>query len=117
MWVYNVVDGDEEDPLSNEDYMICSPSVRAFLLDKKIWVKLYLQNLREIAWRPSPFDFLQLEAEKKTMVKDLVENYDSEEAFEGFDDIVQGKGKGLIFLLHGEPGLGKTLTAGKAWPL
>ncbi|KAH8744233.1 P-loop containing nucleoside triphosphate hydrolase protein, partial [Hyaloscypha finlandica] len=109
--VYNAVGGEEEIQLSDEDYMICQPWVLAFLLDKKIWVKLYVQNLSEIAWRTSPFDFLELEAEKKGMVKDLVENYDSEEAFEGFDDIVQGKGKGLIFLLHGEPGLGKTLTA------
>jgi len=30
-----------------------------------------------------------------------------------FDDHIQGKGKGMIFLLHGEPGVGKTLTAGK----
>ncbi|KAL9625862.1 MAG: hypothetical protein Q9160_000182 [Pyrenula sp. 1 TL-2023] len=28
-----------------------------------------------------------------------------------FDDIIKGKGKGLVFLLHGPPGLGKTLTA------
>jgi hypothetical protein len=30
-----------------------------------------------------------------------------------FDDIIKGKGKGMVFLLHGEPGVGKTLTAGK----
>lgn len=29
-----------------------------------------------------------------------------------FDDLIKGKGKGMIFLLHGEPGVGKTLTAG-----
>jgi hypothetical protein len=29
-----------------------------------------------------------------------------------YDDIINGKGKGLIFLLHGTPGLGKTLTTG-----
>lgn len=28
-------------------------------------------------------------------------------------DFVQGKGNGLIFLLHGRPGVGKTCTAGK----
>jgi DNA polymerase III delta prime subunit len=31
---------------------------------------------------------------------------------EQVDDIISGKGKGLIFLLTGPPGLGKTLTAG-----
>jgi len=28
-------------------------------------------------------------------------------------DFVRGKGSGLIFLLHGRPGVGKTCTAGK----
>lgn len=28
-------------------------------------------------------------------------------------DFVQGKGKGLTFLLHGKPGVGKTWTAGE----
>lgn len=28
-------------------------------------------------------------------------------------DFVKGKGNGLIFLLHGKPGVGKTVTAGK----
>lgn len=28
-------------------------------------------------------------------------------------DVIQGKGEGQIFLLHGPPGTGKTLTAGK----
>lgn len=27
-------------------------------------------------------------------------------------DFVKGKGNGLIFLLHGKPGVGKTITAG-----
>lgn len=27
-------------------------------------------------------------------------------------DFVEGKGNGLIFLLHGKPGVGKTYTAG-----
>lgn len=28
-------------------------------------------------------------------------------------DFVKGKGEGLIFLLHGKPGVGKTYTAGE----
>lgn len=30
-------------------------------------------------------------------------------------DFVKGKGKGLIFLLHGKPGVGKTYTAGNSF--
>ena len=32
-------------------------------------------------------------------------------------DFVKGKGNGLIFLLHGRPGVGKTCTAGRFFPL
>ena len=32
-------------------------------------------------------------------------------------DFVKGKGNGLIFLLHGRPGVGKTCTAGRFCPL
>jgi SpoVK/Ycf46/Vps4 family AAA+-type ATPase len=30
------------------------------------------------------------------------------------EDLIAGKGNGLIMLLHGGPGTGKTLTAGKS---
>jgi len=30
----------------------------------------------------------------------------------GFDDIINGKGKGPVLLLHSAPGVGETLTAG-----
>lgn len=31
-----------------------------------------------------------------------------------FQDLVAGKGDGLVILMHGPPGVGKTLTAGNA---
>jgi len=40
------------------------------------------------------------------LVKSLVEH-----SSESFNDIITGKGGGCIFLLHGPPGCGKTLTA------
>merc|ERR550514_578526 len=40
------------------------------------------------------------------MVQALVEH-----AHESFTDVVEGKGSGCVFLLHGPPGVGKTLTA------
>lgn len=33
------------------------------------------------------------------------------QARDKFDDIVEGKGQGLVCLLHGPPGVGKALTA------
>ncbi|KAK3334385.1 hypothetical protein B0H65DRAFT_593015 [Neurospora tetraspora] len=45
----------------------------------------------------------------KDMVEALVKGHKSKGVV--FDDVIAGKGQGLIFLLHGNPGLGKTLTA------
>jgi SpoVK/Ycf46/Vps4 family AAA+-type ATPase len=44
---------------------------------------------------------------QKEFVRDLVESHSES----GFDDIVRDKGKGLVGLLSGPPGVGKTLTA------
>lgn len=44
------------------------------------------------------------------MSQALVESH-KYHAAESIDDVIQGKGKGLVVVLHGPPGTGKTLTA------
>lgn len=116
-------------PLSDEDYLLCPSWVFAFLLEEKMWVGYVLLDcLESIAWKADPYEFLQLPSEKKIFIKSLVQGFGArrvaaessggqqakdDEDGEEFDDIIEGKGRGLIFLLHGPPGLGKTLTAGK----
>lgn len=131
----NAPDLEDEVELADEDYIVCSCHMIAFLLRDKIWAYLLVSGLREIKWRADPYRHLQMPEEKKLLVRNLVMGFsaeraakqlghktlghgqeDEEEALDSdddFDDFISGKGKGLIFLLHGEPGLGKTLTAGK----
>src|SRR5262249_30610823 len=45
----------------------------------------------------------------KSIVKALVSSHKFHPA-QTIDDVVQGKGKSLVFVLHGPPGVGKTLT-------
>ncbi|KAH8745241.1 hypothetical protein BGZ57DRAFT_975572 [Hyaloscypha finlandica] len=61
----------------------------------------------------SAFGQLVLPEGHKTMVKSLVAQHfrDKESQEERQADIISGKGKGLIILLHGAPGVGKTTTA------
>merc|ERR1719343_599639 len=47
-----------------------------------------------------------MDGERKQMVLAMVQHADK-----SFTDVVDGKGGGCIFLLHGPPGVGKTLTA------
>lgn len=50
-----------------------------------------------------------MHADLKTLIFDLIKAHATDSS--SFDDFVRGKGKGLVGLLFGPPGLGKTLTA------
>lgn len=65
-----------------------------------------LTKMQEIVYDDDAFDRLVLPNEKKKLIRSLVENTQT-----SFSDIISGKGGGCIFLLHGSPGVGKTLTA------
>ena len=72
-------------------------------------MKLYIDQIHSIQWNKKAFDQLVLEERTKKLVKALIEVRISAERME---DVIEGKGNGLIMLLHGSPGTGKTLTAG-----
>ncbi|KAF8055356.1 P-loop containing nucleoside triphosphate hydrolase protein [Lyophyllum atratum] len=59
--------------------------------------------------RPTIHSHIVLEDTHKELIQALIRQQSARAAF--FDDIVAGKGKGLIGLLSGKPGCGKTLTA------
>lgn len=48
---------------------------------------------------------------KKKLRQVLVEGHQSRLGRVIFDDVISGNGQGLTLLLHGLPGVGKTLTA------
>ncbi|KAI4262402.1 MAG: hypothetical protein L6R42_002424, partial [Xanthoria sp. 1 TBL-2021] len=59
----------------------------------------------------SDFDDLVIREEYKRAVKALVKSHSLSPGNRHQVDLVRGKGKGLIILLHGVPGVGKTSTA------
>ncbi|KAJ4854215.1 uncharacterized protein T069G_11194 [Trichoderma breve] len=106
-----------------EQYMICPPRVLGYVLEEKLWAQLQTTLVKDI-----PFDskqdawhnrlHLDDDGEKKELLFNLVRSHISEtnqakrtrDALE-VDDIIPGKGKGLVILLYGPPGVGKTSTA------
>lgn len=97
------------DPLTDEQCILANCLVRGFSFAEKRWLDFFIEKLSPIAWNPNCFEQLVLPHAQKDLVKALVATHVQQRL--GFDDIVKGKGKGLILVLHGPPGVGKTLTA------
>ncbi|KAG1749236.1 P-loop containing nucleoside triphosphate hydrolase protein [Suillus lakei] len=95
--------------LEEEQYIICTPVVIGFCFGTKQWGGFALGCLRDVSWSSEPFECLVLDNRHKTLIHALVEQHASRAST--FDDFIQGKGKGLVGLLAGQPGCGKTLTA------
>jgi SpoVK/Ycf46/Vps4 family AAA+-type ATPase len=75
-----------------------------------------VDEVKEITWAQDSFATLELEENFKKTINALVYTHGNPlRVHEQFDDIISRKGKGLIFLLTGPPGLGKTLTAGMSF--
>lgn len=85
------------------------PFMIGFSLTAKSWGDIIIDGLRDIIFDPDVFSRLVLPKSRKIMIKALVKHTCCAEG--GFRDLVEGKGEGTVFLLYGEAGVGKTLTA------
>jgi len=92
--------------IAEDKYWLTVPTVFGFSFVTKKWGEIIIENISEIVYDDTAFDKLVLEDEKKKLIKSLVVH-----STRTFTDIITGKGGGCIFLLHGPPGVGKTLTS------
>ncbi|KAK8045966.1 hypothetical protein PG996_014030 [Apiospora saccharicola] len=111
--------GTEYEP-KEEDFLIMSHRAFGFVLRTRKWAQLDLTYLRYENQDArdstlSAFDRLELPSGHREMVKSLVTQHfrgkRASSANVDRTDMIRGKGKGLIMLLHGAPGVGKTTTA------
>lgn len=79
-----------------------------------------MENFHAPEFQQEMIDHLVMDQSRINMLKALSKSYmrinkrgESIEHEPWAADFVKGKGNGLIFLLHGKPGVGKTATAGK----
>jgi len=94
------------DSVVESKFFMTWPTILGFSFIAKKWGELSVSQLSEVVFDDTAFGRLVLPSEQKTLIKALVQNFDH-----SFNDIITGKGGGCIFLLHGHPGVGKTLTA------
>ncbi|KAL6861984.1 hypothetical protein J3F83DRAFT_746348 [Trichoderma novae-zelandiae] len=87
-----------------------------------LWERKFVQvDVRDVSFpelkdKDRAFDSLQISSEHKTLIQSLVYSHFKKRVNEGSveiatQDIIRGKGKGIVILLFGVPGVGKTATA------
>ncbi|OCL11062.1 P-loop containing nucleoside triphosphate hydrolase protein [Glonium stellatum] len=104
--------------LSKVDFLLLPPDIHGYPLKEKKWSRLLVDNVFDVTWNKDAFERLVLPSKTKelikasVMVRTLVPGKSQGMSLAGKrDDLIAGKGNGLIMLLHGGPGTGKTLTA------
>ncbi|KAF2232365.1 P-loop containing nucleoside triphosphate hydrolase protein [Viridothelium virens] len=95
--------------LSEEQLLICAPSLRGYSLRDKKWLQFFVDSVKDIIWNEDAFNSLVAPQEQKDLILAFAQSQAKNN--HGFDDVIQGKGRGIIMLLSGPPGVGKTLTA------
>ncbi|KAK3937611.1 hypothetical protein QBC46DRAFT_356560 [Diplogelasinospora grovesii] len=104
-----------------EDLVLLPKRMFAYALRERRFLPIDLNLLKPVRREPGVFENLRIQGDYKDVVRGLVmshfqrkvlERRYADAAMEGpGQDLIQGKGRGLVVLLHGVPGVGKTATA------
>ncbi|KAK8114658.1 hypothetical protein PG999_006727 [Apiospora kogelbergensis] len=95
-------------PPTAPDIYVFPTIIPGYNLRNKKWIDLDIDLISQVIWNKKSFDHLVVDDETKELVQALVKH---QIASEQSTDIIDRKGNGLIILLHGGPGTGKTFTA------
>lgn len=90
------------------DPLLCPPYAYGYSLSRKDWCRFFVDLMDDVKWKQGVWDSLILAPEQKLVLQALVTSH---EFPDNARDEPEQKGKGLVVLLHGTPGSGKTLTA------
>jgi hypothetical protein len=103
--------------LEDVDRILLPYQVYGFILRSRKWATFNIDLVKDVEYTGGWSDLVLPSSYKETVLA-LVQNHArGPRRHEGHAnkpiqmDLVSGKGKGLIILLHGEPGVGKTSTA------
>lgn len=105
---YDGAKGDKEyEPFQ---LMMCPPRVLGYVIERKMWAQLRVEDVKAVENVNGPDTFdekLKLDTDTKDMLRDLVTNHEEGKESKGgkrtkgIQDVIQGKGDGLVILLHG----------------
>ncbi|KAF2232927.1 hypothetical protein EV356DRAFT_233477 [Viridothelium virens] len=103
---------------TDDEAALCNYRLFAYKLRSREWVETHVDSLHDVTLTDDGkgFERLVLPAAHKHIIKSQVKEHFRKKqlytpAAQDDLDLVRGKGQGLIILLHGAPGVGKTCTA------
>lgn len=97
-----------EKPPSDDFFYLLPANTYGFHMVEKRWVNLRVDSITPVEWNFDAFNTIAMDDDDKHLVKALVSTKLDDERR---TDVIEGKGNGLVILLHGGPGTGKTITA------
>ncbi|KAI1116627.1 hypothetical protein F5Y14DRAFT_448786 [Nemania sp. NC0429] len=104
--------------LDAEELLLLPCRVVAYAFRERRFVMLDIRSLKSLPNSDDVFRDLKIDSSHRIMVESLVKSHLEKQAAKKFhpnismnQDLVRGKGSGLVILLHGVPGVGKTATA------
>jgi hypothetical protein len=92
---------------TDDDFMICPASITVFSLDKQEWCGVGVSHLKPKQWNSTAFDRLVLNQETKDTLTKLAKTNSRRVQSKKPADVIEGKGQGVVLLLHGPPGVAK----------
>jgi hypothetical protein len=95
--------------LDDQDRICTSHRILGFSFQQKRWGAFAVSRMSDVVWNQGAFDLVIMPEKKHAIIRTLVQSHLS--SVNLFGDIISGKGKGLVGLLSGGPGVGKSLTA------
>ncbi|KAI1107965.1 P-loop containing nucleoside triphosphate hydrolase protein [Jackrogersella minutella] len=105
----------EEQPLGkaevkkmDPELVHCPPYTLGYSVGRKHWCRFFVDYIRDVKWDPDAWNSLVIPPKEKHLLRALISSHTYSRKPR---DYIRQKGKGLVVLLHGTPGSGKTLTA------
>lgn len=97
-----------DEPPDDQFELLLPAIIKGFNLRRKKWYDLVADRVTDVKWNKEAFQKVVMDLKAKDLIRALVSN---QLEAEQNTDLIEGMGNGLILLLHGSPGTGKTLTA------
>ncbi|KAL4960860.1 P-loop containing nucleoside triphosphate hydrolase protein [Aspergillus stella-maris] len=96
--------------MTDKDFLVCCPTVCCFSFVEKAFLECTVADLHKAKWNPESFNCLKIPQDTKQILLSRATACLGLTQTVPFNDIIEGKGRGINILLHGPSGVGKTFT-------